>query len=158
MLGTRWDELDLDGAIWTIPGERMKSKRPHRVPLSTKAVVLLKRLPQVEGSPHVFPGSRRASHLSPMTMTAVLRRMGRGDITAHGFRNAFRDWVAEGTSYPRELAEAALAHVLKNKAEAAYQRGDLLERRRKMMQAWAEYLDRTKADGKIIAMQERASR
>ncbi|MDZ7752688.1 MAG: integrase arm-type DNA-binding domain-containing protein [Gammaproteobacteria bacterium] len=137
VLGARWDEVDLVQKVWTIPAERMKANRPHRVPLPEDAVTLLEGLPRIEEEPYVFPGQKRGRPLSNMTLTSVLRRLGRTDITVHGFRSTFRDWAAEHTNYPRELAEAALAHVLDSKTEAAYQRGDLLERRRELMKAWA---------------------
>ena len=137
VLGAKWDELDLEAAVWTVPAERMKAQRPHRVPLPKDAVALLEALPRFEGAAYVFPGAKEGKPLSNMSMTTVLRRMGRTDITVHGFRSTFRDWAAENTNFPRELAEAALAHVLDSKTEAAYQRGDLLDRRRELMEAWA---------------------
>lgn len=141
VLGARWPEVDLEARLWTVPAERMKGRktqrRPHRVPLSEPALTLLRSLPRIEGEEHVFPGGKQGKPLSTMAMLAVLRRMGRADLTTHGFRSTFRDWAAESTHFPRELAEGALAHVLKNKAEAAYQRGDLVERRRELMDAWA---------------------
>lgn len=137
--GARWDEIDLDGAVWTVPAARMKAGREHRVPLSTSALALLKAMPDV--GDYVFPGQRHASMLSDMSLTAVLRRMGRSDITVHGFRSTFRDWCAEsvGNSFPREVCEHALAHSLPDKVEAAYRRGDLIEKRKVLMQVWADY-------------------
>jgi integrase len=121
----RWDEIDLDTAIWTVPAERMKAGREHRVPLSTAALVLLKAMPDV--GDYVFPDQRQGAMLSDMSLTAVLRKMGRGNITMHGFRSTFRDWCAEsvGNSFPREVCEHALAHSLPDKVEAAYRRGRL---------------------------------
>ncbi len=137
VLSAKWSEIDLDACIWTIPGNRMKSGREHRVPLSTQAVALLNGLPKMNG--WVFP-SRKDKPLSNMAMLVLLKRdMGYSESTVHGFRSTFRDWVAETTYYPRELAESALAHVLTDKTEAAYQRGDLLEKRRELMQSWADY-------------------
>lgn len=135
-------EFDLAGKVWTIPGERMKSGRPHRVPLSRQAVKLLAGLAVEQGSAFVFPGAKEGKPLSNMAGLKLLQRMGLGDYTVHGFRSTFRDWAAEQTNFPRELAEAALAHVLKDKTEAAYQRSDLLEKRARLMQAWADYCDR----------------
>lgn len=137
--GARWKEFDLDAAIWTVPAERMKASKEHRVPLSSAALALLKDLPRVGDI--VFPGQRLDRDLSDMSLTAVLRRMDRGDITMHGFRSTFRDWCAEsvGNSFPREVCEHALAHSLPDKVEAAYRRGDLIEKRKVLMQVWADY-------------------
>jgi integrase len=137
--GTCWSEIDLDAAIWTVPAERMKGNREHRVPLSKEALTLLRALPRTGDI--VFPGRKHASMLSDMSLTAVLRRMDRGDITMHGFRSTFRDWCAESVanSFPREVCEHALAHSLPDKVEAAYRRGDLIEKRKVLMQVWADY-------------------
>lgn len=130
---------EVHGDTWTVPPPRMKSRREFRVPLSARAVALLEALPCEPGA-GVFPGQRRPC-LSDGAMDALLERMGyAGKATAHGFRSTFRDWVAECTTFPRELAEAALAHTLKDKTEAAYQRGDLFAKRRELMEAWAAYL------------------
>ena len=136
--GMRWAEIDLTAGVWTIPAERMKARKEQRVPLTAAAIELL----GDEGSPDalVFPSPFDPRKLmSDMSLTAVLKRMGRGDVTAHGFRSTFRDWAGETTAFPREVIEAALAHRLKDKAEAAYARGDLFNKRRKLMQAWAAY-------------------
>ena len=137
-----WSELDLDAATWTVPAERMKAGREHVVPLSPQAVALFKRMkPHKRGdSDLVFPGMRRGKPLSDMPLTKALRDMGR-TVTAHGFRSTFRDWVAEQTTWPAELAEAALAHVVSDKTVAAYQRGTMLEKRREMMAAWAHFAE-----------------
>lgn len=135
--GATWDEINLDKALWIIPQERMKASREHYVPLSPDAVALLKALPKLGDSPYVFPGTR--GQLSDMTLTAALKRMGHGDLTAHGFRSTFRDWAGEVARYPSEVCEHALAHRLKDKAEAAYQRGSLFDRRRALMDDWAKY-------------------
>lgn len=140
VLGARWQEIDLDKKVWTIPAIRMKAGHPHRVPLSPRAVGLLAALPRQEGNPYVFPGNGLAKPLSGMAMTMQLRRMGRRDITVHGFRSSFRDWASEQTSFPHETCEHALAHRVSDKAEAAYRRGDQFEKRRLLMEAWAEYL------------------
>jgi integrase len=143
-IGAKWDEVDLQAKLWTVPAERMKPGREHRVPLSDPAVKLLKQMAEQCESDYVFPGDRR-DKLSNMAMDMLVRRMNRNDITVHGFRSCFRDWAAECTSFPREVAEAALAHVVGNKTEAAYQRGDLFEKRRKLMDAWASYCSKLPA-------------
>ena len=134
-----WDEVD--GEVWTVPAERMKAKREHRVPLSARALAILDEMRRFGSEPGqlVFPGMRAGRPLSDMSLTAVLRRMGREILTAHGFRSTFRDWSAETTSFPREVCEQALAHTLADKVEAAYRRGDLFEKRRRLMSAWAGY-------------------
>lgn len=136
-----WGEIDLKAKVWTIPDDRMKAGREHRVPLSARAVEVLEASAPAEFNPRtpVFPASRSGKPLSDMALTMLLRRMGHASVTAHGFRSTFRDWAAERTSYPRELAEKALAHGLKDKAEAAYQRSNLLELRRPLMEAWAAF-------------------
>jgi integrase len=133
-----WDEIDLTSALWVIPGNRMKAGREHRVPLSPQAVAVLAGLPRV--SPLVFPGQRQGRPLSNMVMEMLLRRMGREDCTVHGFRSTFRDWVAEETDFSRELAELSLAHVVGSAVERAYRRSDMLERRRTLMNSWANAL------------------
>ncbi len=137
--GAVWDEVDLVQKIWTVPAVRMKAEREHRVALSDAAVQLLQSLPRVAGIGFVFPGAKVAVSMSDMTLTAVLKRMARQDITVHGFRSTFRDWAAEATNYSHEMAEMALAHTVSNKVEAAYRRGDLLEKRFSMMNVWADY-------------------
>lgn len=136
--GALWDEFDLEAAIWTIPADRMKAGKEHRVPLSLQAIQLLRSLPRFDKEPHVF-GAPRGGPLSDMSLTAVLKRMGQADITQHGFRSTFRDWAGETTNYAREVIEHALAHQLKDKAEAAYQRGDLLQKRTALMKDWADF-------------------
>jgi integrase len=134
-----WNEIDMQGGFWTVPAERTKASRLHRVPLSKAALAVLREAQKLDTDGYIFPGSRAGQPLADMALIMLLRRMGRGDLTAHGFRSTFRDWCAEATSYPRELAETALAHVLRDKTEAAYQRGDLLEKRRRLMTAWANF-------------------
>ncbi|MDZ7852323.1 MAG: integrase arm-type DNA-binding domain-containing protein [Halomonas sp.] len=135
-----WDEIDLAEKVWTIPGERMKAGREHRVPLSTPAVELLESLPRFAGCNLIFPNSQ-GRKLSDATLAAVLKRMKLHEkATVHGFRSTFRDWAAERTSTPHHVAEMALAHTIKNHAEAAYRRGDLLAKRAKLMQQWADFL------------------
>jgi integrase len=138
--GARWSEVDLEAATWTIPADRMKARKAHVVPLSPAAVGVFERAKalRVEASDLVFHGSKRGRPLSDMTLLKVLRDMNE-PFTVHGFRSAFRDWVAEQTSFPGEVAEAALAHAISNKVEAAYRRTDFLEKRRKLMEAWEAY-------------------
>lgn len=136
--GARWSELDLEGAVWVIPKERMKAKREHRIPLPRQAVELLRKQPRIVGAELVFPSSRNTP-LSDMTLTAVMRRLKRTEVP-HGWRSTFRDWVGDCTDYPSELAEIALAHSVDSKVEQAYRRGDMLEKRRPLMQEWADFL------------------
>ena len=133
VLGARWYEIDLENKIWTVPASRMKTKREHRVPLSAAALAVVKWLKAIRQNDFVFPGERRNRPLSNMSMLMMLRRIGREDLTVHGFRSTFRDWAAEQTNFPREVAEAALAHVIADRTEAAYRRGDLFEKRRSLM-------------------------
>ncbi len=139
--GARWSELDLEGAVWVIPKERMKAKREHRIPLPRQAVELLRKQPRIVGAELVFPSSRNTP-LSDMTLTAVMRRLKRTEVP-HGWRSTFRDWVGDCTDYPSELAEIALAHSVGSKVEQAYRRGDMLEKRRPLMQEWADFLTQT---------------
>jgi integrase len=147
VLGARWGEVDLHEKIWTVPAQRMKADREHRVPLSDAAISVLSNvLPWAltrDGRPDprtpVFPGPRRALPMSTMTMLMLLRRMKREDITTHGFRSTFSDWAAERTAYPREVVEMALAHAVANRVEAAYRRGDLFGKRRELMRDWAVF-------------------
>ncbi|MCK1286574.1 tyrosine-type recombinase/integrase [Bradyrhizobium sp. 44] len=138
-INATWPEFDLDNAIWTIPGERMKAGVEHRVPLSNAAVNLLNSLHRIDGNPYVFPGAKRNQPLSNMAMLEMLRGM-RAGITVHGFRSTFRDWTSETTLHPDTIAEMALAHTIKDKTQKAYRRGDALERRKDLMQQWSDYL------------------
>lgn len=146
--GATWAELDLDGKVWIIPGQRMKAEREHRVPLSSEVLILLHDLPRFKGSDLVFP-SARGGKISDMSLTAVLRRMD-VDAVPHGFRSTFRDWCAERTNYPREVAEMALAHVVENKVEAAYRRGDLFEKRRRLMAEWGRFCSTLNVSGEVV--------
>lgn len=139
VLGARWEEFDLENQVWTVPASRMKAKREHRVPLSPAAIAVVKRLNAIRQNEFVFPGERPHKPLSNMSMLMMLRRIGREDMTVHGFRSTFRDWAAEQTNFSREVAEAALAHVITDRTEAAYRRGDLFEKRRRLMAAWATF-------------------
>jgi integrase len=148
--GATWTEIDLKAAVWTIPGVRMKMGREHRVPLSPPAIALLIALPRMVGTDLVFPAPR-GGVLSDMTLSAVVRRM-RVTAVPHGFRSTFRDWASERTNYPRDVAEMALAHTISNKVEAAYRRGDLFEKRRRLMADWATFCSRTQPRGKVISI------
>lgn len=144
VLGLRWRELDLPARTWTVPADRMKAGKEHRVSLSTGALSVLAQLKEFAGDDDdafVFPGARPGSPLSNMAMLSALKRMGRNDLTAHGFRSTFRDWAGHETTHPREVIEQALAHQLKDKAEAAYARGDLLNKRAALMADWWSYAD-----------------
>jgi integrase len=149
-IGARWPELDLSGKVWTVPAERMKAGREHRVPLSAGAIAILRRMENVREGDLVFPGDRRTA-LSNMAMLMLLRRMGRDDLTVHGFRSTFRTWAAECTGFPREVIEAALAHLVGDATEQAYQRGDLFEKRRRLMAAWADFCVRTPAAAGVVS-------
>ena len=136
--GANWAEIDLEAKVWTVPKERMKMGKEHRVPLSDAAIKLLEAMPRMEGTDLVFPGTK-GQPLSDMSLTAVMRRMD-VDAVPHGFRSTFRDWAGDRTNYPRDMAEAALAHKLENKVEEAYRRSDALEKRREMMQEWGKFI------------------
>src|SRR4029077_8195650 len=127
-----WNEIDIAGRQWTVPPERMKAGKEHRVPLSDAALAIVDSLAAIRQGDHVFPGGKAARPISNMAMLMLLRRMGRGDLTAHGFRSSFRDWAAERTGFPAEVAETALAHTVSDKVEAAYRRGDLFQKRRQL--------------------------
>jgi integrase len=142
-IGAAWAELDLEGATWTIPAKRMKGHREHRAPLAPTTLKLLRALPR-EGD-YVFAGRRAKMPLSNMAMLALLERMGRGDLTVHGFRSTFRDWASERTNFANHVVEMALAHAIGDDVEAAYRRGDLFEKRRRLMVAWAAYLSAAEA-------------
>jgi len=138
VLKARWSEFDLDGATWTIPAERMKSRKEHRVPLSPEAVTLLRGLPVEDGNAHAFLGRDAGQPLGHTTLSQLLNRRMDRDVTVHGFRSAFRDWAGERTAFPPDVCEAALAHI-RGKTERAYQRADLFDKRRALMNAWSAY-------------------
>lgn len=137
VLNATWDEVQDD--LWVIPKERMKAKKPHRVPLTAAALEILNLAPRLMDNPYIFPGMKEGRSLSNLAMTMLLRRMSRHDITVHGFRSTFRDWAAEETSFANIVAEQALAHTISNAVEAAYRRGDLLAKRRELMEAWSAF-------------------
>jgi integrase len=148
--GAAWSEVDLDAALWSIPGERIKSGRPHRVPLSPEAVALLQSVPRFEGVDYIFPGTKNKP-LSDMAMTAVMRRMGLQAVP-HGLRSSFRDWCGERTATPNEVAEMCLAHAVGSQTEAAYRRGDMLDRRREVMNLWAKFIATEPPKGNVKAL------
>lgn len=165
--GADWSEIDLDAGLWIIPAARMKMGREHRVPLTADAIALLKALPKMDANSLVFPAAR-GGQLSDMTVSAVMRRMNEADqaegkpgfldrvskrpAVPHGLRSTFRDWVAERTNYPGEMAEAALAHRISNAVEAAYRRGDMIEKRRRMMGEWGAFLAHERNEAKIVRL------
>ena len=156
VIGARWSngEFDLDQRIWNVPAERMKAGVAHTVPLSDRSVDILKALPRIKGNDYVFPGAHMVKPLSNMAMLEKLRGL-RPGLTVHGFRSTFRDWAGDRTNYPREVIEAALAHTIKNDAEAAYRRGTAVEKRRRLMQDWAKYCGESKKAGPtVIPIQE----
>ncbi len=147
VLKARWTEIDLKSKTWTVPADRMKAKRDHRVPLSARCIQILGEVKSVaDGGPFVFPGRSPERSLSNMAFHMTLRRMEWTDCTPHGFRSSFRDWAAERTNFPREVCEAALAHVLSDKVEAAYRRTTLFDRRRELMDTWAGFVTAKRAE------------
>lgn len=150
--GARWSEIDLGAKVWTIPAERMKAGRVHRVPLSTEAMAILKPLHEARHSELVFPGLTIRKTLSETAFRHLLIRTKASGITVHGFRSAFRDWCGESTSFPREVAEQALAHSVGSAVEQAYRRGDALEKRRTLMEAWASFCMTPKRNSKVVVL------
>lgn len=151
VLNAKWSEIDLDGKLWTIPKERMKSFKEHRVPLTDAVIAVLTAVKaESKGGEYVFSGRKAGTALSNMACLQTLRRMGRGDLTVHGMRSTFRDWVSENTSYPRDVAEMALAHTIEDKSEAAYRRGDLIEKRRALMSDWAVHCGNVLVSGEVV--------
>ncbi|MDG4898059.1 integrase arm-type DNA-binding domain-containing protein [Mesorhizobium sp. WSM4976] len=152
VLNAEWSEFDLDKALWTIPAERMKMAREHIVPLSDRALGVLQGLQAKRLSNYVFPGVAPKRPLSNMAMTAVMRRMKKGDLTVHGFRSSFRDWAGDATNFPRDVAEMALAHKVGDETEQAYRRGSALAKRRKLMDAWSAYVSTVKGGENVLAL------
>jgi integrase len=151
----RWDEIDLKAKMWTIPAERMKMGKPHKVPLTDRVLSILHALPREDGNQHVFIGPTAGKGLSNMAMNALLRRMQRGDITVHGMRSSFMDWCHDRTAFPKVVIDMALAHAVGDKVEAAYRRGDLLAKRKQLMQAWEKYcastpMTATATEGNVV--------
>jgi integrase len=156
ILGAKWSEITWQEKVWTIPAPRMKAAREHRVPLSGSAMIVLESLSKSRTCDFVFPSPRGKRPLSHVAMAKVLARLGVIGATVHGFRSAFRDWAGNETNFPREVAEAALAHVIGDKAEQAYRRSDALEKRRKLMDAWATYCEPSSADDKVTLLRRKA--
>lgn len=165
--GALWDEIDFEKALWVIPAARMKMDKEHRVPLTARVVDMLKALPKLEGNPLIFPAAR-GGEMSDATMSATMKRMHKADISAggvgyldrvskrpavpHGLRSTFRDWAAEMTNYPGDMAEVALAHKISSAVEASYRRGDMIEKRRRMMSDWADFMGGNIKRGKVVEM------
>jgi integrase len=157
VIGAHWDEFDLIERLWTVPAERMKAGKVHRVPLPDAALAIVEKMAEIRHSDFVFSGGKAARPLSNMAFLMLLRRLGRGDLTAHGFRSSFRDWAAERTGFPPEVAEMALAHTISNNVEAAYRRGDLFQKRRQLSDAWAKFCATPPAAGGVVQLRQRAS-
>jgi integrase len=151
-IGARWDEINQDKALWIIPADRIKAGKEHRVPLSEPALAIVKAQAMLKENEFVFPGGKHGKPLSTNALLMLLERMKREDITAHGFRSTFRDWAAESTNYPRDVAEMALAHTIGGKVEAAYRRGDLFEKRKRMMEDWAKFCGTIAKAGNVVAI------
>jgi integrase len=149
--GARWSEIDLDAKVWNIPASRMKANRPHRVPLSDAALSIVKAIVEIRQGDFVFPGTRANRPMSKTGLMLILQRMGRTDTTVHGLRSTFRDWAAERTGFPAEIAEGALAHLVGDAVERAYRRSDLFDRRRQMMDQWARFCEGP-AGGEVVPL------
>ena len=153
-IGATWDEIDFDAKTWTVPAGRIKGGKEHKVPLSDQALEILRALPR-EDNPHVFIGGQKGTALSNMAMASLLKRMGRNNITVHGFRSCFRDWAAERTNYQNHIVEMALAHTIDSKVERAYRRGDLYPKRVRLMAEWAKFATGAQANGDVVSLNER---
>ena len=148
-----WNEIDFANRIWTVPGERMKADKEHRVPLSSAAIAMLEAMRAIRHSDYIFPGRRNARAVGANSVLRFAKEAAGINVTTHGLRSTFRDWAAERTNFPREVAEMALAHAIPDAVEAAYRRGDLFEKRRKLMDAWAAYCAKIEMDaGKVVAL------
>jgi integrase len=158
-IGALWPEIDVEAKVWTVPADRMKAQREHRVPLTDRAMEILREMEPLRRSDEkdgfIFPGSRRGQSLSSMALSMALRGLA-DDVTVHGFRSSFRDWAGDATRFPREIAEAALAHKVGDATEAAYRRGDALDRRRQLMTAWATFC--SGESGKVVSIEQRAQK
>jgi integrase len=157
VIGARWSELDFDNATWTVPAGRMKASREHRVPLSSIAIKLLKELYREQDNPHVFIGAQKGNGLSDMAMAVVLRRMG-VPVTVHGFRSSFSDWAHERTGHSNHEIELSLAHSIGSAVERSYRRGDLFDKRRKLMEGWGRFCSAPAAppSGEVVPLRRRA--
>ena len=152
VIRARWSEINVAERLWTVPAEHMKVGKEHRVPLSDAAFAILEQVQTIRQDDFIFPGGKTCRPISNMAMMMTLRRMGRGDLTVHGFRSSFRDWAAERTEFPSEVAEMALAHAVTNKVEAAYRRGDLFQKRRQLMDAWARHCSTLKTNEMVVSI------
>jgi integrase len=158
VVGARWGKINLAERLWIVRAERMKAGREHRVPLSDAAVAIVERMAGTrQNDDYLFPGQTSGRPISNMAMLMLLRRMGRGGLTAHGFRSSFRDWAAERTNFPAEVAEMALAHTVADKVEAAYRRGDLFEKRRQVAQEWAKYCATAEIPNEVVPLRRNAT-
>lgn len=158
VIGARWGEINIIDKLWTIPAERIKGGREHRVPLSAPALAIVEKMAMIRSGEFVFPGGKEGRPLSNMAFLMLLRRMNHDDLTAHGFRSSFRDWAAERTNFPSEVAEMALAHAVGDKVEAAYRRGDLFQKRRQLAEAWAKFCAAAPAlAGKVVPLRAPAA-
>ncbi|WP_341327481.1 integrase arm-type DNA-binding domain-containing protein [Methylotuvimicrobium sp. KM2] len=158
VIGATWDEMHIDGRLWIIPGSRMKKEKEHRVPLSERAFQILMFMYETRQNNFIFPGRSRSGGLSNAAMDKLLQVTLGYDCTVHGMRSMFRDWAAETTNFPQELCEMALSHAIKNQAEAAYRRGDMIEKRRVLMQAWEDFISREPSTGDIVDFRKVAER
>jgi integrase len=158
VLGANWREIDLRDDIWTIPAARMKGGREHRVPLSSASVAVLKAMHAIRHGEFVFPGAREGRPVAPITVLTLAKQIGGTDTTLHGFRSSFRDWAAERTTFQREVVEMALAHAIPDAVEAAYRRGDLFDKRRRLMNDWSRFCGKSDAAGEVVPMNKRAVR
>jgi integrase len=154
VIGAKWDEIDSGEHLWVIPAERMKAAKEHREPLSDPALAILEEMRKIRQGDHIFPGGKEGRPISNMAMSMLLRRMGCGELTVHGFRSTFSDWCSERTNFPAEVREMALAHAVSDKVEAAYRRGDLLQKRRQLADAWARFCDTAPAAGQVVPIRK----
>jgi integrase len=152
VIGAKWDEIDFDERLWTVPAERMKAGKEHRVPLSDAALAVLEEMQKIRSADFVFPGGKARRPLSNMAFLMTLRRLGRRDLTAHGFRSTFSDWCSERTNFSADVREMALAHAVGDKVEAAYRRGDLFQKRRQLMEAWTRFASAPESAGEVVAI------
>jgi integrase len=152
VIGAKWDEMDFGERLWTVPAERMKAGKEHRIPLCDRAIAILEEMQKIRSGDFVFRGGKSRQPISNMAMAMTLRRLGRGDLTVHGFRSSFRDWAAERTGFPAEVAEMALAHTVSDKVEAAYRRGDLFQKRRQLIEAWTRFCSTPLASATVVSI------
>ncbi len=161
VIGARWSEINRAERLWIVPGERMKAGKEHRIPLSDAALTIVDQMAEAPQGEFVFPGQKATRPLNEVALLRALRRIGHDDLTVHGFRSSFRDWAAERTNFPAEVAEMALAHTVGDKVEAAYRRGDLFEKRRQLAEAWAKFCESASIPGEVVplrAVQQHSNR